>query len=152
MVPDALIQGQTLLAVVVAHVFASNTFYGTLVFAHTSALISHANLLVKACQVIALASHTLEINHASLVDEEAVGYASHIVTGLHILVGIGNNPFATFLEILQGMTYLLCCGRSIECGGATLNIDAFDMVVVLSRLNGFKDVVQSKILHVGSTK
>ena len=77
--PDALLVGRALFAVIVAHVLARHLLHGALIFAHAGSLILHAQLLVEPRQVVALAAQTLEVNHARFVEEHAVGHRCHVV-------------------------------------------------------------------------
>ena len=143
MLPDALIHGQALLTVVFAHVLTGDALNGALVFTYTCALVFHANFLIESGHVVAFATHTLEVNHAGLVNKQAVSNRGYVVAGLQILVGIGDNPFATLLEILQGIANLLGCGGRVEDGGAALNIYTLDVFVILGLLDGGENVIQT---------
>ena len=152
MLPDALIHGQALLTVVITHILTGDALNGTLVFSYTGALVFDANFLVESCQIVAFATHTLEVNHTCFIDKQTVGNRGYIVAGLHILVGIGDNPFAALLEIFQSIANLLGSSGRVENGGAALDINTLDVFVVLSLLDSSEDIIQPHVRHVGSTK
>ena len=64
------------------------------------------------------------------------------------MVGIGHDPFAALLEVLQGVAQLLGCGGSIELGHAAFQIDPLDIVVILGLADGGNQVVQSHGTHI----
>ena len=46
-----------------------------------------------------------------IVQIDVVGYRGYIIGSLIVLVGIGYDPFAALLEVLQGIAQLLGCSR-----------------------------------------
>ena len=112
--PDALQIGGALLTVILTHARLGVTLHITLVFSHFGHHIFDAEFVVKALIIFAFTAKTLEVDHALCVQINVIGNRSYIVTGLHILVGVGHDPLAALLEILQGIAQLLGCGRRIK--------------------------------------
>ena len=151
-VPDALIHGQTLLTIVLTHIFAGNALHSALVFAHTSTLIFQTNLLVKTSPIVTLAAQTFEVNHTRFVDKQAISHRSYIITALHILVGKCNNPFTTLLKILQGVANLLSSSRRVKGGGTAFDVNTLDILVVFGLVNSADQIIESQTRHVCHSK
>ena len=117
--PDAVQIGSALLTVVVAHARQGVALHIALIFTHLSSQILHTDLVVESLHVFALAAETLEVDLTFCVQIHLVGHGYHVVVGLHILVGVGHDPLAALLEVLQGVAQLLGSGGSVELGRST---------------------------------
>ena len=146
--PDAVLIGDALLTVVVAHARLGVSLHIALIFAHLGYHIFDAKLVEKALIVFALAAKTLEVNHTLCVQIDIVGHRGHVVAGLIILVGIGHNPLAALLEIFQSIAQLLGCSGCVEREGTALQIDTLDIVVIFCLTNAGNQVVKAHSTHV----
>ena len=88
----------------------------------------------------------MPVDHTLRVEEQLVGNATDIIGGLRIAVTIGDNPLATLLEVEQSLTDGMCRGWCVSHESTCLEIDTFDVLVVLGLLDGCQNVVQSQVL------
>ena len=146
--PDAVQVDRALLTVVVAHAGQGVALHITLVLTNLRRQVLHANLVVESLHIFSLAAETFEVYITLCIQVNLVGYRCHIVVGLHILVGIGHDPLAARLEVLQGVTQLLGGGRRIKLRDATFQIDTLDVIVVLCLSDAGDEVVETHGTHV----
>ena len=119
-VPDTIQISLPLFTVIIAHARQRIALHITLIFTDFGHLVLDAEFVVESLHVFTFATKSLEVDHAMIVQVDLVGHGSHIIGSLHILVGVGNNPFAALLKLLQFIAQLLGSGGSIETGGASL--------------------------------
>ena len=146
--PDAVVVGGALLTVVVAHTRHRVALHITLIFAHLGGHILHANLVVESFQILALAAKTFEVDITLGIQVHLVGHRNHVIVGLQILVGVGHDPLAARLEILQGVAQLLGGGWSVELRQSAFQVDTLDIVVVLGLADAGNEVVKAHGTHV----
>ena len=150
--PDAPLVGVRLLAVLGAHVLAQHALDGTLVLAHAHHLVAHADLLVESRQELTLAADALQLDHRRAVQVQAVGHRGHVVALLAEVVGVGDDPLAALLEVLQCVAHLLCRRGGVDAQHAALQVDALDAVVGLGLAYAGHDVVEAHHAHVGAVQ
>ena len=150
--PDAVVVGGTLLTVVVAHTRHRITLHITLIFAYFGSHILHADLIVEPFQILTLAAETFEVDITLGVQVHLVGHGHHVVVGLHIHIGVGHDPLAARLEVLQGVAQLLGGGWSVELRQAAFQVDTLDIVVVLGLADAGNEVVKAHGTHVIHTE
>ena len=72
-----------------------------------------------------------------------VCYGCEIVSALHIVVAVSDNPFLCLLELEEFCPYLLQCGI-VRGDDTSLDVYAFYLVVVFCFLYSSENVVQSE--------
>ena len=147
-VPDTVQVGSALLAIVFAHTRLGVSLHITLILTYLGHHVFDAEFVVKTLHVFALGAKTREFNVSVIVQIDIVGYRGHIIGSLIVLVGIGHDPLTTLLEVLQGIAQLLGCSRCVEGQCAALQVDTFDVFIVLRLTDGTDQVVQSHGTHV----
>ena len=88
------------------------------------------------------------MNHALTIEVDLVGNGSHVVAALHILIGVGYNPLATFFEVLQRITQLLGCSWRVEAGDTAFQVDTLDIVIILGLADAADEIVETHGAHV----
>ena len=110
-VPDTRQVGGALLAVVVAHTCLGIALHIALILTNLGHHIFNAEFVVQTLHILTLGTKALEIDITMIIQVDVVGNRSHIIGGLVVPVGIGNDPLAALLEVTQGIAQLLGCGR-----------------------------------------
>ena len=92
------------------------------------------------------------MNHALTIEVNLVGNGSHVVAALHILIGVGYDPLATFLEVLQRITQLLGCSWRVEAGDTAFQVDSLNIVIILGLADTADEIVETHGTHVTHVK
>ena len=134
--------------VVFAHARQGVALHIALILANLGSLVLDAQFVVESFHIFVLAAESREIDHALAIEVDLVGNGSHVVAALQILVGIGHDPLAAFLEVLQRVAQLLGRSGRIEAGDAPLQVDTLDVVIILGLANAADKVVEPHDTHV----
>ena len=141
-VPNARDEGGHLLAVRVAHAVFGVHFGRTLVFSNLHNLHLHAHFLQQILHKHRLGSDAVPIDLAARIQIDLVGHRAKVVSSLRIAVAVGHDPLARLLEILERVANFLHL-RVVGTESASLDVDAFHLVVFLGFFDGGKRLLQA---------
>ena len=151
-VPYPVQVGGALFAVVFAHACLGVALHITLILSDLGSLVLDAQFVVESFHIFTLAAESRKIDHALTIEVDLVGNGSHVVAALHILIGVGYDPLATFLEVLQRITQLLGCSWRVEAGDTAFQVDSLNIVIILGLADTADEIVETHGTHVTHVK
>ena len=125
-------------------------FDGTLELADAEDLHLDVQFVQQPLGIGEHAAHTIERDRAYLVDIEFRSRRSYIILTQRITVVVGNQPLVRGTEVHQGIVQCLVGGRAGR-HSVCIEIDTYDVRVVLGNLNGIQVATQRGVVVDGQT-